>query len=95
MRPENWYWKEVGCRKDFSTLVGQMKMSVKPVTKRKAQKSKSSTIAQNSTRLDGRSQRPSKSGSKTRELQRKSGNGKEVSSRTLSVKANGIEATSA
>ena len=32
------FWKEAGCRKDFSTLVGRMRMSVKLVTKRKAQK---------------------------------------------------------
>ena len=65
-------------------------MSVTLVTRRKAQKSTASTIAQNGTRAEGRSQRLSESGSKKRKLQRKSGSGKELSSRTLSVKANGI-----
>ena len=36
---ETSFWKEAGCRKDFSTLVGQMKVSAKHVTRRKAQKS--------------------------------------------------------
>ena len=39
-----WFWKEAGCRKDFSTLVGQMKANAKLVTKRKVQKSTDSTI---------------------------------------------------
>ena len=43
---------------------------------------------------EGHSRGPSESGSKRRERRRMSGSGKEVSSRTLSAKANGTEATS-
>ena len=86
---ENWFWKEAGCRTNSSTLDGRTKDSVKLVTKRKAQKNTGSTTAQNSTRLSRKSQRLSESGSKKRELQRRSGSGKEVSSRILSVKTNG------
>ena len=64
MLPESWFWKEVGCRKDSSTLVGQMKANVKLDTKRKVQKITGSTIVQNGTRSDERSQRLSESGSK-------------------------------
>ena len=64
MLPENWFWKEVGCRKHSSTLVGQMKANVKLDTKRKVQKITGSTIVQNGTRSDERSQRLSESGSK-------------------------------
>ena len=64
-------------------------VDVKPVTRRKAQRSTGSTIAQNGTRSDVRFQRPSESGSKRPKLQRKSGSGKEVSSRIRSVKVNG------
>ena len=46
-------------------------MSVKPVTNRKAQKSTGSTNAQNGTKSEWRSQRPSESGSKQREPQKK------------------------
>ena len=42
---ENWSWKESGCRKNSSTLVGQMKVNAKHVTRRKAQKSAGFTIA--------------------------------------------------
>ena len=58
--PENWSWKEAGCRKDSSTLVGRMKVSAKLVTRRKAQRSTGFTIAQNGTWSDGRSQRLAK-----------------------------------
>ena len=61
---------------------------------RKAQKSTGFTIAQNGTRSDGRSQRPSESGSKKRELQRRSESGKKVLLCILSVKAHGTGATS-
>ena len=44
---------------------------------------------QNGKGSEGRSQRLSESGSKQRRLRRKSGSGKEVLSRILSVKANG------
>ena len=44
--------KEAGCRKDSSTLVGRMKVNAKPDTRRKAQKSTGSTIAQNGTKSD-------------------------------------------
>ena len=39
MLPENWFWKEVGCRRNSSTLVGQVKVKAKPDTRRKAQTS--------------------------------------------------------
>ena len=58
--PGNWFWKEAGCRKDSSTLVGRMEVNATPVTRRKAQKSTGFTIAQNGTRSDGRSQAESK-----------------------------------
>ena len=48
-----WFWKDVGCREDSSTLVGEMKVSAKHVTRRKAQRSTGSTTAQNGTRSDG------------------------------------------
>ena len=62
--------RKLGCRSDSSTLVGQMTVSAKHVTKRKAQNSTGSTIAQNGTKSDVRSQRLSESGSKKREPQR-------------------------
>ena len=34
----SWFWEEAGCRKDSSTLVGQMTANTKLVTQRKAQK---------------------------------------------------------
>ena len=71
-----------------------MKVNVKLVTRRKAQKNTRCTTAQNGARSDGRFRRPSESGSKKPRLQRKSGSGKEVSLRTLSVKANGTGVTS-
>ena len=92
---ESCFWKMAGSSNDFSTLVGRMKVKVKPVTKRKAQKSTGSTIAQNGTRSDGRFQRLSESGSRKRKLQRKSGSGKGVLLRILSVEATGTGATSA
>ena len=86
----NYFWKEDGCRIDFSTLVGGMRVSAKTVTRKKAQKSTGSTIVQNGTELDeGILQVLSESGSKKREPQRRSGSGQEVSLRILSVKANG------
>ena len=48
-----WFWKEAGCRKNSSTLVGQMKASTKHATK-KEQKSTGSTIDQKGTRSDVR-----------------------------------------
>ena len=71
---------DIGCR---------MKVNVKLATEKKAQKSTGSTIARMAR--DEGFQRRSESGSKKPKLQRKSGSGKEVSSRTLSVKANGTE----
>ena len=87
-------WKEAGCSKDSSTLVGRMKVNAKLVTRRKAQKSTGSAIAQNGTRSDGRFRSLQKVGTKKRQLQRKSGSGKGVLSRILSVKASGTEANS-
>ena len=71
-----------------------MKVNVKLVTRRKAQKNTGSATAQNGARLDGRFRRPSESGSKKQRLKRKSGSGQEVSLRTLSVQANGTGVTS-
>ena len=95
MWPERFFWKEARCRKDSSTLAGRMQVSVNLATWRKAQKSTSFTTVQNGMKSGGRCRRPLESGSKNRERRRKSGSGKEVSSRTLSVEANGIEALSA
>ena len=80
---EDCSWKEAGCSKDFSTLVGRMKVNAKLVTRRKAQKNTFSTTAQNGMNSERRSQRLTESGSKKPKLQRKSGRGKEVSSSTL------------
>ena len=95
MWPERSLWKEVGRKRDCSILAGRILVCVKLADWRKAQKSTGFTTAQNGTRSGGRFRRPSESGSKRRERGRKSGSGKEASSRTLSVKANGIEASSA
>ena len=66
----NCFWKEAaGCSKDFSTLVGRMKVSVKLVTKKKAQKSTDSTIAQNGKGSAGRSQRLSEKGAKSENIE--------------------------
>ena len=48
MWPERFSCKEDGSKRDFSALVGRMKVSAEFVTKRKAQKSTGSTIAQKS-----------------------------------------------
>ena len=72
-----------------------MKVNVKPVTRGTAHKSTGSTTAQSGTKSDGRFRRPSESGSRRRKFQGKSGSGKEISSRILSVKANGMGAISA
>ena len=85
------FWK-AGCRRNSLTLVGLMKLNVKPVTRRKAQKSTGFSIAQKGPRSDGKSQRLSENASKKPKLQR-SGSGKEVLLRILSVKANGTGAT--
>ena len=53
-------------------------LSVKLVTKKRAQQSTRSAIVQYGKGSEGRSQRLSESGSKKRGLQRKSGTGKEV-----------------
>ena len=74
-------------KKTKEDWIGQMKVSAKLVTRRKAQKSTGSTIAQNGTKPDGRSQRLSESGSKKREPQKGSGSGKEVFSRIFSVES--------
>ena len=95
MWPERCSWKEVGRRRDCSTLVGRMKVSVKFATWRKAEKSKGFITVESGMKSGVRFRRPSESGSKKQERRRKSGSGKEVSSRTLSLKANGIEAISA
>ena len=70
--------RRLGAEKTLRHWLGQMKVSVKLVTKRKAQKSTGSTIAQNGTKSEGISQRPSESGSKKRECRSRSGSGKEV-----------------
>ena len=72
-----------------------MKVSVKFATWSKAQKSTGFFNVENGRKPGGRFRRPSESGTNKRERRRKSGSGKELSSRTLSLKANGIEAISA
>ena len=62
--------------------VGRMKVSVKFATRRKAQESTGFATVENGRKPGGRFRRPSESGSKKRERRRKSGSGKEVSSRT-------------
>ena len=69
-------------------------MSAEHVTRMKVQKSLGFTIAQNGTNSDGGCQKLSESRSKNENLKRRSGNGKEVLSRILLVKANGTEAIS-
>ena len=64
--------RRLGAEKSLPTLVGRMKVSAKPATRRKALKSTGSTTAQDGTRSEGRSQRLSGSGNKKREPQRKS-----------------------
>ena len=54
---ENYFRKEARRRKDSSTSVGRRKVNAKPITRRKAQKSTGSTIAQNGTKSDGGSQK--------------------------------------
>ena len=81
--PERFCWKEGGRTRDFSILAGRTQ-----VTRGKAQKSTGFTTVQNGTKSGGIFRSPSKS-------RRKSGSGREVSSRTLSMKANGTEAISA
>ena len=78
MLQENYICSEAGCRKDFSTLVGRMKVNAEPATRRKTQKSTGSTTTQNGAKSDGRFQRPSESWSKKQEPQGRSGSGKEV-----------------
>ena len=68
IQPENWCWEEFEFRNDSSTLVGRMKVSAKPASRRKALKRKGSTTAQNGTRSNGRSQRLSESGSQKSKL---------------------------
>ena len=61
MSQGSWFWKEVECRKDSSTLAGQMNANAKPVTKRKVQKSTGFTIVQDGMKgmkSGARSQRP-------------------------------------
>ena len=59
------------------------------------QKNTGSTIAQIGARSDGRFQRRSENGSKKPKLQKRSGSGKEVLSRTFSLKVNGTSVISA
>ena len=44
--------KDAGCRNDSSTKVGRMKVSAKPDTRKKEQRSTGSTTAQNGTKSD-------------------------------------------
>ena len=83
------FWKEAVCRKDFSTLVGQMKVNVKLVTKRKVQKSTGFAIVQVGMKSGAKSQRSAGSGNKKQERRRRNVNGKEVLSRILKMKASG------
>ena len=51
--PEIWFWKEAGCRRNSSSLVGRKKVNIKLVKRRKALKSTGFIIAQHGTMLDG------------------------------------------
>ena len=53
----SWSWKEVGCRKDCTTLAGETKRSVECVTKQKAQRSADCTTARVGRRSDTKSQK--------------------------------------
>ena len=75
-------------------LVGHKSMSSMPIGGR-GQKSRGFSNAQNGTKSDERIQKFSGSWSTKQEPQRRSGSGKEVSWRTLSVKANGTGVISA
>ena len=81
MRPESFSWKEDP-------------VNVKFARRRKVQKSIGSTTVQSGKGIRRRSQRFSESGSKKLGFQRRSGSGKEVLSRILSVKAKGTEGIS-
>ena len=61
-----------------------MKVSVKPDTKRKAQKNTGSTIAQSGTMSDGRSERLSQSGSRKRNFKERVGVAKGIVTHLLS-----------
>ena len=61
------FGRGVGCRNDSSILVGQMKVNVKPVTRR-AQRSTGSTIVRVGMKSDERFERPAESVSNKREL---------------------------
>ena len=83
-RIEMRYWKKWAAKHMYEEIEGgylaraSSRVSAQPVTRRKAQISTGSTIAEDGTKSDGRSQKPSENGSKKREPQRRSGNGKEV-----------------
>ena len=94
MLPQNWFWNEVGCRRNSSTLVGQMKVNVKLATRRKAQKSTGSTVVRVGMKSGAKSQRPAESVSKKARISKRSRSGKEVLSRILSVKTHGTRVTS-
>ena len=96
--PEHWFWKEVGEEKKFFGIGWSDESECQACDKAEGTEKHNnmgSTIAQNGTRSEGRSQRPPVSVSKKRELQRRSGSGKEVLSRFLAVKANGTGVVSA
>ena len=65
MSQGSWFWKEAGCRKGFSTLVGQMLANAKLVKKRMVQKRTDSTIVQVGMKSGAKSQRPAESGNKS------------------------------
>ena len=71
MWPERSSWKEVGRKRDYSTLAGRISVNVKLARWWKAQRSTGSTTAQSGMKADGKFQRPSKSWSKKQEPQKK------------------------
>ena len=85
--------RRLGAEQDFSTSVGRTKVSVQLVTKRKVQKSTFSAIAQNGTRSREIPEAFRKWRHKAK-TSKKEWKWQEVSSRTLSVKANGTGTTS-
>ena len=61
---ESLLWKEVGCRKDCATSVGQTKRSVVDVTKKKARSSADCTAARAGRKSETSSERNSGTGRK-------------------------------
>ena len=75
-------------------LAGRMSVNAKLASGGRHREAQAPPLPRMVRGSDVRSQRLATSGSKRRERRRKNGSGKEAQSRTLSVKVNGIQATS-